>query len=109
MALCIPSSGPKVPSTPFTEGMGAGTEGMGAGAEGAGAGGGGAGRRGWGASSAGLGGLVGQLAAAALHRRPQGLGQRLERGQRGDQGGLLIGGQAVHAFGDNRASLIWRR
>jgi MFS family permease len=49
--------------------------------------------------------LAGLLAAAAADHGPQVLGEVLQRGQRGDQGGLLLGRQARHAFGQDRGSL----
>jgi MFS transporter, ACDE family, multidrug resistance protein len=49
--------------------------------------------------------LLGGLAAPAADRRSQVLGQVFQRGQRGGQGGLLLGGQAGHAFGQDRGSL----
>src|SRR5580658_6976439 len=49
--------------------------------------------------------LLGGLAPPAADRRPQVLGQVFQRGQRGGQGGLLFGGQAGHAFGQDGGSL----
>ena len=49
--------------------------------------------------------LAGLLAAAAADRGPQVLGEVLQRGQRGDQGVGLLGGQVRDAFGQDRGSL----
>jgi len=46
-----------------------------------------------------------RLAAPAADGGPQVLGEVVQRGQGGDQGGLLLGGQARHAFGQDRGSL----
>src|SRR5260370_19516608 len=58
-----------------------------------------------GAGSARLGGITDKLAAPA-HRGPQVLGQVLERGQRRDQGGHLLGRQASEGFGNDGTSLL---
>jgi MFS transporter, ACDE family, multidrug resistance protein len=49
--------------------------------------------------------LAGLLTAPAADHCPQVLGEVLQRGQRGDQGGRLPWGQARHPFGQDRGSL----
>jgi MFS transporter, ACDE family, multidrug resistance protein len=49
--------------------------------------------------------LAGLLAAPAADHLAQVLGEVLQRGQRGDQGGRLFGRQARHPFGQDRGSL----
>jgi MFS transporter, ACDE family, multidrug resistance protein len=48
---------------------------------------------------------AGRLAAAAADHRPQILGQVLQRGERCDQGGRLLGRQARHTLGQDRGPL----
>jgi ACDE family multidrug resistance protein len=49
--------------------------------------------------------LAGLLTAPAADHLAQVLGEVLQRGQRGDQGGRLLGRQARHSFGQDRGSL----
>ena len=52
-----------------------------------------------------MGGVLRDELAAAAGGRAQVLGQALEDGQRGDERGLLFGGNARQAFGDDGGAL----